>query len=112
MGTRAIIRVLLAASLTLPLCAESAMLKNGFGMRLERHVTEDQTVRLFLSGGGTREVAAGDIDRFEPDEPSLPPIPAAAPPPAVVLAKNARPHDDIVRAASARHGLDPDFIHS
>ena len=112
MGARTIISILLVAA-TVPLCAESALLKNGYRMSVERHVNEDQVVRLFLNGGGTMEVAATDIDRFEPDEPSIPPVPEPAPAaPVPVPAKNARPHADIVRAASARHGLDPDFIHS
>ena len=66
MGPRVIIPILLAASM--PLCAESALLKNGYRMHVERHVTEGQTVRLFLNGGGTMEVSAADVDRFEPDE--------------------------------------------
>ncbi len=98
--------------LALPLCAESALLKNGFRMRVDRHVTEDQTIRLFLPGGGTMQVAAGDIDRFEPDEPAIVPAATPVPVPAAVPVTRNQPLDEIVRAASARHGLDPDFIHS
>jgi soluble lytic murein transglycosylase-like protein len=107
MGSRKIIVALLAATTALPLCGESAFLKNGFSMKLDRHETEDQVVHMYLAGGGTLDVAAVDIDRFVADEPKPEPapVPASAPPKALTI-------DDIINAAGQKHGLDPDFIRS
>jgi soluble lytic murein transglycosylase-like protein len=107
MGSRKIILVLAVLTTSLPLCAESAFLKNGFRMQVERHETEEQIVHLYLAGGGTLDLAAADIDRFVADEPK--PVPPPAP---VPVAPKAFTIDDIVRAAGLKHGLDPAFIHS
>ncbi len=92
------------------LYGESVVLKNGFRMHAERHETEGAVVRLFVNGGSI-EMPAADIERFEAEEaipqPAAPAAPAAIP--AVSIAPSL---DQVIRTTSAKYGLDPDFIRS
>ncbi len=97
--------------------AESALLKNGFTIAVDRHETEGDVVHLFLPGGGTADMSTGDIDRFITDAPATEPAKAAPAPSATPDPKPAtKPDalhvtlDDLIRVSSARHGLDPVLI--
>ena len=126
--------LLLAAQLP-ALCAEVAVLRNGFSIRFERKEQTGETTRLFFGNGGYVDVANAQIASFEPDDtPDLPsPSPLTQTPagqnvstqPAVAAASAgsqptpvaAGPQarvdlDQLVRDASNRHRLDPDFVSS
>jgi soluble lytic murein transglycosylase-like protein len=100
---------LVLALLALPGCAESVLLRNGFTVTVDRHETEGDTVHLYLSGGGTADLAASDIASFvsdpAPAKPAEAPEPKPTAPARITL-------DDLIRVSSARHGLDPDLIRS
>jgi soluble lytic murein transglycosylase-like protein len=125
---------LLLLAVQLPaLCAEIAVLRNGFSIRFDRKEQSGESTRLYIRGGFI-DVATSEIASFEPDE--TPDVPAALSPapsptvantsaqPAVVspsgpagmqVATNPAPGvdlDQLVRDASTRHRLDPDFVNS
>src|SRR5215472_8503791 len=126
---------LLLLAVQLPaLCAEVAVLRNGFSIRFDRKEQSGANTRLYIRGGFL-DVATSEIASFEPDD--TPDVPAALPPapsptvantsaqPAVVspsgpagtmqVAANPAPSanlDQFVRDASTRHRLDPDFVNS
>jgi soluble lytic murein transglycosylase-like protein len=119
--------VLLAAQLS-ALSAEIAVLRNGFTIRIERKQQTGDTTRLYTSGGFL-DVPTAEIASFEPDDatdvapaqPSIPSLPATQPaatnPPvasaAPALAAPVHANlDQVVREASSRHRLDPDFVNS
>jgi Transglycosylase SLT domain len=119
--------VLLAAQLS-ALSAEVAVLRNGFTIRCERKQQTGNTTRLFTKGGFL-DVPTSEIASFEPDDtPEAPaaspeatkppetaaPAPAAAAPaPTAAKAFTAPVNlDQVVRDASSRHQLDPDFVNS
>jgi len=117
--------VLLAAQLP-ALSAEVAVLRNGFTIRIERKQQIGDTTRLYTSGGFL-DVPTAEIASFEPDDttdvapaqPNVqnspaaqpaatnPPVASAAPAPAATVHANL---DQVVREASSRHRLDPDFV--
>lgn len=126
--------VLLAAQLP-ALCAEVAVLRNGFSIRFERKEQTGETTRLFFARGGYVDVANAQIASFEPDDtPGVPapsplsqtpdgqnastqPAVASAPAPSQPTTVAAGPQarvdlDQLVRDASNRHRLDPDFVNS
>src|SRR5215468_3383711 len=125
---------LLLLAVQLPaLCAEIAVLRNGFSIRFDHKEQSGESTRLYIRGGFI-DVATSEIASFEPDE--TPDVPAALSPapsptvantsaqPAVVspsgpagmqVATNPAPGvdlDQLVRDASTRHRLDPDFVNS
>jgi len=125
---------LLLLAVQLPaLCAEVAVLRNGFSIRFDRKEQSGENTRLYVRGGFV-DVATSEIASFEPDD--TPGVPAALSPapsptvpntsaqPAVVSpsgpagtmqAANPAPGVDLgqlVRDASTRHRLDPDFVNS
>jgi Transglycosylase SLT domain len=123
--------VLLAAQLS-ALGAEVAVLRNGFTIRCERKQQSGDTTRLFTKTGFL-DVPTADIASFEPDDtPDVPatpnptnsptaPAPNAAPAAStitpVAVASVAKPPtsvnlDQLVRDASNRYQLDPDFVNS
>jgi Transglycosylase SLT domain len=124
--------MLLAVQLS-ALSAEVAVLRNGFTIRCERKQQSGNTTRLFTKGGFL-DVPTADIASFEPDDtpdvPAAPPdaehsttAPPAAPvqPAVASTAAGATPAlapataanlDQVVREASSRHQLDPDFVNS
>lgn len=127
--------VLLAAQLS-ALGAEVAVLRNGFTIHCERKQQNGDTTRLFTKTGFL-DVPTADIVSFEPDDtPDVPPsspepnpataiaqapsvplaTPAAAPAVQVPTAATAKPLavnlDQVVRDASTRYQLDPDFVNS
>jgi hypothetical protein len=101
----AILTLLFAAQLP---AAEIANLRNGFGIRHERHETLGNTTRLYMgtaADSGYVDVATTDIESFEPAPPLEPQLmPVASP--------TSRDLNAIVSAASTQHQVDADFIAS
>jgi Transglycosylase SLT domain len=122
--------VLLAAQLS-ALSAEVAVLRNGFTIRCESKQQSGNTTRLFTKGGFL-DVPTSEIASFEPDDTPEAPAPspdaakppetaapapvttAAAPASAAAAKTMTAPLDlaQVVREASGRHQLDPDFVNS
>jgi soluble lytic murein transglycosylase-like protein len=111
--------VLIAVSAT-GFCSDLAILRNGFSIRHERREIRGPITRLFTGVGTTSyiDVATDQIERFEKDEtapPVMPPATSAAPATAAVdSVKSAQPVnlDQVVKDASGKHEIDPDFINS
>src|SRR5271167_1283458 len=87
--------------------AEVANLRNGFGIRHQRHETAGETTRLYMNAApdsGYIDVPTAEIESFEP----------APPDPQEVAAQSQNPRDlsSIVSAASTRNQVDADFIAS
>ncbi|HKD82705.1 MAG TPA: lytic transglycosylase domain-containing protein [Candidatus Angelobacter sp.] len=118
--------------------AELAVLRNGYSIRFERKEQNGNVTRLYTDSGFI-DVANDQIASFEAEEPPVPPQPVAAPQPAAApasaasttqpataLAKPAALNsvtpsaritnnvdlDQLVREASSRNRLDPDFVSS
>jgi soluble lytic murein transglycosylase-like protein len=96
--------------------SELAVLRNGFNIRHDHHVTTGQTTRLFLTADESSftDVATADIAGFEKDLalPAPSAVPAQQPAPS---SAPARPHVDlgeVVNSASAAYHLDPDLVNS
>ncbi len=108
--------------------AEVAVLRNGFSIRFERKEQTGNLTRLY-TGSGYMDIASDQIASFEVEEaPIVPSAPAPQPvaiqqsaapvTPAVILpvplAKTATDVDldQVVRDASSKNRLDPDFVSS
>lgn len=101
--------------------AEVAVLHNGASISFVRKEEIGSVTRLYVSGG-YMDVATADIASFEKnDDPLFPPPTEAEPSLAssqpvapVKPAPTAQPLniDDVVREASSRYQLDPDFVSS
>ncbi len=128
---------LLLVAMQLPaFCGEVAVLRNGFSIRFDRKVQSGETTRLYMSGGFI-DIATTEIASFEPDDtpdvlaPSAVPQSPTAPNVSGQLAVTSLPGpvqvmpvaanspattsfdlDQLVRDASTRHRLDPDFVNS
>src|SRR5260370_19564249 len=126
---------LLLVAMQLPaFCGEVAVLRNGFSIRFDRKVQSGETTRLYMSGGFI-DIATTEIASFEPDDtpdvlaPSAVPQSPTAPNVSGQLAVTSLPGpvqvmpvaanspattsfdlDQLVRDASTRHRLDPDFV--
>ena len=97
--------VLALAAVQLP-AAEMANLRNGFGIRHERHEIMGDVTRLYLTGEGSGsflDVATDQIEGFEP----APPEPTTDDSAAAV-----RDLQAIINDASVRSHIDADFIAS
>lgn len=84
--------------------AEIANLRNGFGIRHERHETQGETTRLYLSGdtsGGFVDVVTAEIESFEPAPADS--LPTTKSPESASLLS-------IIADASAHSQIDADFI--
>jgi soluble lytic murein transglycosylase-like protein len=115
-------------------CGEVAVLRNGFSIRFDRKVQSGETTRLYVTGGFV-DVATAEIASIQPDDtpyvaaasPVAPstsatsssPQPVSAAPvnpaqgaPLVATAPAPLDLDQVVRDASSRHRLDPDFVNS
>lgn len=110
------------------LASEVAILRNGFSIRHERREVRGAVTRLYTGTGSTSyiDVATDQIERFEKDE--TPPPPAVTAPattgaasvsPAPLMnapkpIKIAQPVnlEQVVKDASGKHQIDPDFINS
>jgi hypothetical protein len=124
--------VLLGAQLS-AFSAEIAVLRNGFSLRIERKEKIGNVTRLY-TGSGFVDVPTEEIQSYEPEEvpvapqpqPVVPPQPVApslpaqqqatpvslATPVAQSTPASAVDLDQVVREASLRHQLDPDFVNS
>lgn len=118
--------VLLAAQVP-AFSAEVAVLRNGFSLRFERKEQTGDVTRLYTKAGFV-DVATSEIASFEPDDTpdaatsaaspqslqsSQPTVatthsPGAAP----ATAPSRTDLDQVVREASSRNRLDPDFVNS
>ncbi len=110
------------------LATDVAVLRNGFSIRHERREVRGSVTRLYTSAGNASyiDVASDQIARFERDETiALKPEPAATPAVAVTETRAASPVaqnvpivsapanlDQVVKDASGKHLIDPDFINS
>lgn len=97
--------VLTLAVVQLP-AAEMANLRNGFTIRHERHETQGETTRLYLTSetsGGYVDVATAQIESYE----AAPPEPATSKP-----TSSMRDLPSIIGEASERSRIDADFIAS
>jgi hypothetical protein len=123
---RSVFVAVVALACALPaLGGEVAVLRNGFTISFERKEVRGQITRLYVRGGFV-DVPSSEIDSFEqaPDDPpEAPPQPASAenapppqPQPAVAPSSATTPGssdiDQLVRDASSRYRLDPDFVNS
>jgi soluble lytic murein transglycosylase-like protein len=126
--------VLLLAQLT-AFGAELAVLRNGFSIRFERKEQNGSITRLYTDTG-YMDIASNQIASFETEEAPVPSQPAAEPQPAPVpvaqpaAVPNPAPTsaasgavmpvkitnnvdlDQVVREASSKNRLDPDFVNS
>jgi soluble lytic murein transglycosylase-like protein len=99
------------------LAAELAVLRNGFTIPHDHHLTTGATTRLFLSADESSftDVATADITGFEKDL-TLPAASNATPAPQPGMSSApARSHVDlseVVNSASAAYHLDPDLVNS
>ena len=84
-----------------PARADTALLANGFRLRVAGKELQGASVRLFIPGGGYVDVRPSEIIGFEPDEAPVPSLPLPPPEPAPAPAA---PHD--------HHGLDPVLVQS
>jgi soluble lytic murein transglycosylase-like protein len=105
-----VIATVLLASASLPAsAAESATLRNGFAIRLDRHEVLGSVTRfyLFRTSDNYLDVPTAEILSFEEEEvvSPVPPTPVSAPAPANTL-------DEFVSAASSHNNIDPDLIFS
>jgi len=119
--------VLLAAQLS-AFGAEMAVLRNGFSIRFERKEITGNVTRLYTGSGfldvPTEEIlsyeAAEDAPVAPPPQPVVQSSPAPAqttPVPTLTPIAQSAPKapvdlDQVVREASLRHQLDPDFVNS
>jgi len=85
---------------------EFAVLTNGHSMRIDRHETAGQNVRLY-SGNGFVEMAACSVVRFEEEY-----RPMAAPVAQPQAAAEAVEPQRLVEEAAKRYGLPPQFLSS
>jgi soluble lytic murein transglycosylase-like protein len=89
--------------------AEYAVLSSGFRIRVDRHEKAGDEVRL-ISGSGEIVLPAGQVVRFEPEEPA-----AAVPPSEPAPEPITSPRKDIkalIDEAAQRYGLPPALVHS
>lgn len=107
---------LLALATQIPaLAGEVAMLRNGFSIRHDRREQIGNLTRLY-TGDGYVDIPTEQIVSFEKEEI---PVPAQTAPPAPVQQPPASPAetgkvdiDQLVREASSRQQIDPDFVNS
>jgi soluble lytic murein transglycosylase-like protein len=113
---------LLAAQLAV-LGADIAVLRNGFEIRHQRREQRGDLTRLYTADGyvdiPTEQIASFEVEETpapEPPEAQQPPQPPVQAPTPVATAANANTAnanlDEVVREASAKNQLDPDFVNS
>lgn len=99
---------------------EIAVLRNGFSIRHQRREQIGDITRLYTAEGYV-DIATDQIASFEAEETPLPqpqqvqqtaPVASANPAPQPVAVSTQPALDEVVREASARRQLDPDFVNS
>ncbi len=104
--------VLLILAATAAFAGESAVLASGARLHVDRHETEGAHLRLY-TGSGYVEMPAGDVVRFEADEPvagaaaAVPPASSSAPAAQAMLAPQ-----QLADAAADRWGLPRKLVRS
>src|SRR5258708_5612219 len=102
------------------LAGEVAVLRNGFTIRCERREQNGDIMRLYTAGGHI-DIPASEIASFEKDDTPVSPAPTPQPAsPQAAVTPTAKPPavqplvdlDQLVRDASNRNRLDPDFVNS
>src|SRR5258708_10263365 len=102
------------------LAGEVAVLRNGFTIRCERREQNGDIMRLYTAGGDIH-IPASEIASFEKDDTPVSPAPTPQPAsPQAAVTPTAKPPavqplvdlDQLVRDASNRNRLDPDFVNS
>ena len=101
--------------------AEVAVLRNGFSIRHQRREQRGDITRLYTAEGYV-DIPTEQIASFEVEETPPPPAQEVQPAPQVVANTAVTPQpvalgtnvdlDQVVREASARRQLDPDFVNS
>jgi soluble lytic murein transglycosylase-like protein len=106
--------------------AQIAVLRNGFSIRFERKEQNGNSVRLY-TGTGYMDIGSDQIASFEADEAPVTPEPQPAAQPATeATTATSQPAtqpapakiaqnidlDQVVREASTRNRIDPDFVSS
>jgi soluble lytic murein transglycosylase-like protein len=117
--TFAVVLLILAAQLS-ALAAEVAVLRNGFTIRHQRREQMGNITRLYTAEGyvdiPTEQIASFEVEETPPPQPEAvqqPPQVASVVPAAQPAALGTRVDlDQVVREASARRQLDPDFVTS
>ncbi len=84
---------------------EYAILANGFSMRIDRHETLGSSVRVFVNGGSL-ELPASSVVRFESEYASVPTAETTPPPKVEVSTRQ------LVADVARRWNLPPAFLHS
>lgn len=112
-GGVAFVAILLAAGAR-PASAEIVLLTTGRTLSVKAHRSDDDKVTLVLREGGELTCPASLIVRIDPDEVPYPDVtPIAATSDAVKPARPlAGPYGDVIKAAAARHGVDPNLVHA
>ena len=106
-----LLRAAVILSVAIPAWAgEYAVLSSGFRMRIERHETAGENIRLHTLSGPI-ELPAGQVAGFEPEDYVPPATPAPAPAQANAAPAPADPKQ-LVREAAGRWGLPPELLHS
>lgn len=87
--------------------AEYAVLRSGTRLHISGYELIGATVRLHISGGSV-DLPAGEVLRFEPEEIFAPVLVAKA---TTEMQLNT-PFADLIRASAAKYGLDPHLVAS
>jgi soluble lytic murein transglycosylase-like protein len=97
---------------------EIAVLRNGFSIQHDRREQRGDVTRLFIADGyldvPTDQIASFEVDETPPPQPATvqqPPQKHTQTPPSGTHATRVN-LDEVVRQASARRQLDPDFVNS
>ncbi len=91
--------------------AEYAVLQNGFVNRADRHEIKGELLRLYTSGG-TIEIPARSVLRFEAGEPAPGPASHPAAPPEASPTQAPADPKELVEQAARKYGLPPALLHS
>jgi len=111
--------LLLAAQLS-ALGAEVAVLRNGFSIRHQRREQKGDITRLYTAEGyvdiPTQQIASFEVEETPPpkveETPQAPRAAGVVPAAQTVAPKTSVDLDQVVREASARRQIDPDFVSS
>lgn len=91
--------------------AEYAVLETGFVIRADRHEIKGELLRLYRSGG-TIEIPARSVVRFEAGEPAPGPASQPAAPPEASPTQAPADPKELVERAARKYGLPPALLHS
>jgi soluble lytic murein transglycosylase-like protein len=104
----------LAISVPALRAGEDAVLTSGARLHAERHEVEGESIRLYIDGG-TVDLPANTIVRFEYDEAPLPPSPSPIVLPALLpvpLEAATNTPDGLAQYTAQKYALPPEFVAS